>query len=60
MVPPADPLTIAINRLEIVRDMASTIKLAETKDDIAYILQRMHDELEHGLDEIDQMQSAAH
>ena len=48
-------LTIGIERMIIVKGMAKTIEIAETKEDILYILQKMQDELKEGVAEIDQI-----
>lgn len=48
-------LAIGIERMIIVRGMAETIKMAETKDEIQYILQKMQDELDKGFAEIDKI-----
>jgi hypothetical protein len=48
---------IGIERMKIVNDMAKLLPFADTKDDFVYILERMHNELEEGNTEIDQLLS---
>ena len=50
-------IEIGIERIEIVREMTKLLAYADTKDDFQHILERMHNELEEGMDEIDQMLS---
>ena len=50
-------LEIGIERMEIVREMATLLTFADTEEDLKYILERMHTELEEGMTEIDQMLS---
>lgn len=50
-------LEIGIGQMELVREMAKLLTFADTEEDIKYILERMHTELEEGAAEIDQMLS---
>jgi hypothetical protein len=50
-------IEIGIERIEIVKEMAKLLTFADTKDDTQYILERMYNELEEGITEIDQMLS---
>ena len=50
-------IEIGIERIEIVKEMTNLLVFADTKDDFQYILERMHNELEEGITEIDQMLS---
>jgi hypothetical protein len=50
-------IEISIAQMELVREMTKLLTFADTKDDFVYILKRMDDELQEGIDEIDQMLS---
>lgn len=46
-------IEIGIERMKIVNEMAKLLTFADTKDDFQYVLERMHNELEEGIAEID-------
>ena len=50
-------IDIGIERIELVREMTKLLTFADTKDDFVYLLERMNNELEEGVTEIDQMLS---
>ena len=49
-------LGVGIETLNGMKNMAQVIRIAETKEDILYILQTMVDELETSLKEIDNLE----
>lgn len=51
-----EAIQIGINKLTSVQKMAHLIKMADTKKDILYILEKMENELSEGIAEIDQIE----
>jgi len=48
-----DILAIGIEKITAVRNMAPLLHLGENKEDVRYVLETMHNELEEGIAEID-------
>ena len=48
-------LNIGIQRISDVREMASLIKIADTKEDILFIFEHMNEQIDEGIAEIDML-----
>ena len=48
-------IDIGIEKIELIREMTKLLTFADTKEDFIYICERMHDEIEDGIAEIDRM-----